>query len=120
MEYKFEPLEEIADKVKNGSFDVYPYSVGITLEYGEEVEKVARAAREFGKPCVCKRINENGEKYLCQSCAKGCSARFLVFNAEETSKENADMHVFVHNTGLGALTQYWWSKHIKACVGSFV
>jgi len=84
------------------------------------VEKAKELAKEVDGICIAIIKDETGEVVLGETCNKGRSSKFLLFNAATCGKLEADARAITYNTGLGALSKYWFDQYVKYEKGSVV
>jgi|GEM_PF-2508675 hypothetical protein len=73
-------------------------------------EECKKAAMQINEICIVELSNELGSFTIGESCSKGCSSKFILFNATKCGRESADIRAVTPNTGKGALTQYWYDQ----------
>lgn len=77
------------------------------------VEKAKEMAKDVDGICIAIIKDETGEVVIGESCNKGCSSKFLLFNAAICDRLDAEVRVVTYNTGMGALTRFWFDQYIK-------
>lgn len=76
----------------------------------ELFEQCKQAASLVADICIVKLSDNIGEFVLGESCSKGCSSKFILFNAAACGREAAELRAVTPNTGKGALTRYWYDQ----------
>ena len=84
----------------------------------ELLEEAKAAASAYDEICICIIEDELGKCALVESCSKGCSTKFVLFNAVNCSRAVAEARAVTPNTGRGARTKYWYDKWIRFEKGS--
>lgn len=83
-------------------------------------ESLLREAEEMAKSvdgiCIAIIHSPAGNSALGESCNSGLSSKFILFNADECCRAEAEVRA-VTFTGLGAFTPYWNDHFIKYCPG---
>ncbi len=83
----------------------------------ELLDEIATAVQEIDSIAVAMVEDELGSYYVGTYTPKGWS-RFVLFNAAETGRENAEIRAITFNTGRGALSRYWYDRWVKYRPGS--
>lgn len=106
---------EFCVKPSYWGFDYVP-----TYKATEAMEKAKELAKSVDGICIAIVKDETGEHVLGESCNKGCSSKFMLFNAQKTGRVDTEVRAVTFNTGHGALTDYWYDECIKFHKGSIV
>lgn len=105
-------------------FCVKPSYWGYDMEYSyhatEAMEKAKELAASVDGICIAIVHTITGDFVLGESCSKGCSSKFILFNATGCYRAEAEVRAITYNTGRGALSRYWYDKFIKYQPGSEV
>ena len=96
------------------------YQMVYSYEAKEALEEAKKIAERIDGICIAVVSDNLGEYVLGESCDKGCSSKFILFNAKTTGRVDAEVRAITYNTGRGALTKYGFDKWIKFQKGSIV
>lgn len=103
-------------------FCVKPSYWGFDMEYYYDAKEAMEEARNLAASvdgiCVAVVHHATGSFVLGESCSKGCSSKFILFNAAECKRVNAGVRAITFNTGRGALTNYWYDRFVRYQPGS--
>lgn len=98
-------------------FCVKPSYWGFDVEYSYNAKEAMEEAKELAASvdgiCVAIVHSVTGDFVLGESCSKGCSNKFILFNAVECCREKAEVRAITFNTGRGALTRYWYDRFVR-------
>ncbi len=112
------------DRFDPKEFCVMPSYWSYDFEYGYDVKELIEEAKRLAESvdgiCIAIVHGITGDFVLGESCSKGCSSKFILFNATECSRAQAEVRAITFNTGRGALTRYWYDRFIKYKPGSIV
>ena len=86
----------------------------------ELVVQATELAKAIDGICIAVIEDDLGTYVLGEPCTKGCSSKFLLFNAVECGRTGAQVRAITFNTGRGALTRYWYDEWIRYQPGSTV
>ena len=98
----------------------WDYKMVYSFDAKEAMEEAKKLATEVDGICIAVVSDNLGEYVLGEPCSKGCSSKFILFNAKKTGRDDAEIHAITFNTGRGALTQFWYDEYIKFQKGSIV
>ena len=96
------------------------YQMVYSYDAKEAMEEAKRLAEGIDGICIAIVSDDLGEYVLGESCNKGCSSKFIIFNAKTTGRVDAEVRAITFNTGRGALTRYWYDEWIKFQKGAIV
>ena len=96
------------------------YQMVYTYDATEAMAEATKLAEAVDGICIAVVKDSLGEYVLGESCCKGCSSKFMLFNATKTGSVDAEVRAITFNTGRGALTNYWYDEWIKFQKGSIV
>lgn len=113
------PIEQLEGFTAE-EFVVHPkYYDFLYVESAKELmEEAMKLADTINSICIAKITDHLGSYVLGESCVKGCSAKFILFNATNTNRIDAEYRAVTFNTGRGALTRYWYDRWVKFQRGS--
>ncbi len=101
-------------------FCVKPSYWSYDFEHGanEVMEEAKKLAESVDGICIAIVHSTTGDYVLGESCTKGCSSKFILFNAAECPRAQAEVRAITFNTGRGALTRYWYDRFVRYQPGS--
>lgn len=91
----------------------WSYDFELSYDAKELMEEAKGLAESVDGICIAIVHSATGDFVLGESCTKGCSSKFILFNAAECPRAQAEVRVITFNTGRGALTRYWYDRFIK-------
>ena len=103
------------------AFNIFP-DRQIVFDYDSKecMEQAREAAKAVDEVCIALFSDPIGEFVLGTYCCKGSSMRYILFNAAECKRAEADFRAVTPNTGRGALSFYWYDRWIKFEKGGIV
>ena len=106
----------------SAEFCVKPSYWGFDMEQSYDAKEAMEEARKLAVSvdgiCIAVVHHATGNFVLGESCSKGCSSKFILFNAAECTRANAEVRAITFNTGRGALTKYWYDRFVRYQPGS--
>ena len=84
----------------------------------DAMEEAKKLAESVDGICIAIVKDPLGEYVLGEHTDKGCSSKFMLFNAAETGRVDAEVHAITFNTGRGAMSRYWTDRWLKYQKGS--
>ena len=98
-------------------FCAKPSYWGHDMEYSYNAKEAMEEAKELAASvdgiCIAIVHSTTGDFVLGESCMKGLSSKFILFNAAECPRAQAEVHAITFNTRRGARSRYWYDQFIK-------
>ena len=88
------------------------------IEKARFFDEARKLSETVDNICIAIIATDEGEFALTESCNKGLSNKFILFNAARDTDGNVRAVTF--NTGKGALSTYWFDEMIRFEPGSIV